>query len=130
MTLGVALVRRPTDADRDRGQKLLVEVSDVFMRRGHNLGELPMVNVHSAHEGLDVEIAMTPYRSCAPPSTILAREGHCWRWAHLRPVFWWRHCSIAGQSVTWSKNHDFFSGSGSSYVIGKAVITEDEDWDF
>jgi ribonucleoside-diphosphate reductase beta chain len=28
------------------------------------------------------------------------------------------------------KNHDFFSGSGSSYVIGKAVVTEDEDWDF
>jgi ribonucleoside-diphosphate reductase beta chain len=28
------------------------------------------------------------------------------------------------------ENHDFFSGSGSSYVIGKAVITEDEDWDF
>ena len=27
-------------------------------------------------------------------------------------------------------NHDFFSGSGSSYVIGKAVATEDEDWDF
>ena len=26
--------------------------------------------------------------------------------------------------------HDFFSGSGSSYVIGKAVVTEDEDWDF
>ena len=23
-----------------------------------------------------------------------------------------------------------FSGSGSSYVIGKAVVTEDEDWDF
>ena len=29
-----------------------------------------------------------------------------------------------------SENHDFFSGSGSSYVIGKAVSTEDEDWDF
>ncbi|MBM1816125.1 class 1b ribonucleoside-diphosphate reductase subunit beta [Pseudosulfitobacter pseudonitzschiae] len=29
-----------------------------------------------------------------------------------------------------SENHDFFSGSGSSYVIGKAVMTEDEDWDF
>jgi len=27
-------------------------------------------------------------------------------------------------------SHDFFSGSGSSYVIGKAVNTEDEDWDF
>jgi ribonucleoside-diphosphate reductase beta chain len=29
-----------------------------------------------------------------------------------------------------NENHDFFSGSGSSYVIGKAEITEDEDWDF
>ena len=27
-------------------------------------------------------------------------------------------------------NHDFFSGSGSSYVIDKAVNTEDEDWNF
>ena len=29
-----------------------------------------------------------------------------------------------------NENHDFFSGSGSSYVIGKAVATEDDDWDF
>jgi ribonucleoside-diphosphate reductase beta chain len=29
-----------------------------------------------------------------------------------------------------SENHDFFSGSGSSYVIGRAVATEDEDWVF
>lgn len=28
------------------------------------------------------------------------------------------------------ENHDFFSGSGSTYVIGKAVNTEDEDWEF
>jgi ribonucleotide reductase beta subunit family protein with ferritin-like domain len=28
------------------------------------------------------------------------------------------------------QNHDFFSGSGSSYVIGKAVVTEDEDSNF
>lgn len=28
------------------------------------------------------------------------------------------------------RNHDFFSGSGSSYVIGKAEATEDDDWDF
>ena len=27
-----------------------------------------------------------------------------------------------------NENHDFFSGSGSSYVIGKAVATDDEDW--
>jgi len=28
------------------------------------------------------------------------------------------------------ENHDFFSGSGSSYVIGKHEATEDDDWDF
>ena len=29
-----------------------------------------------------------------------------------------------------SENHDFFSGSGSSYVLGKAEATEDDDWKF
>ncbi|QUY62285.1 Ribonucleoside-diphosphate reductase subunit beta [Gulosibacter molinativorax] len=28
------------------------------------------------------------------------------------------------------ENHDFFSGSGSSCVIGVAENTHDEDWDF
>jgi ribonucleoside-diphosphate reductase beta chain len=28
------------------------------------------------------------------------------------------------------ENHDFFSGAGSSYVIGKAIDTQDEDWNF
>ena len=28
------------------------------------------------------------------------------------------------------ENHDFFSGSGSSYVIGKTQATEDDDWSF
>ncbi|AKE41174.1 ribonucleoside-diphosphate reductase subunit beta [Corynebacterium kutscheri] len=28
------------------------------------------------------------------------------------------------------ENHDFFSGSGSSYVIGRAEETSNEDWDF
>jgi class 3 adenylate cyclase len=50
MTLGVALVHRQTAAQRDRGQKLLAEVSEVFMRRGHNLGELPTINVYLARE--------------------------------------------------------------------------------
>jgi hypothetical protein len=50
LTLGVALVQRPTDAERDRGQTLLAEVSDVFLRRGHNLGDLPFVNVYVARE--------------------------------------------------------------------------------
>ena len=50
MTLGIALVHRQTDAERDRGQKLLAEVSDVFLRRGHNLCDLPLVNVYVARE--------------------------------------------------------------------------------
>jgi ribonucleoside-diphosphate reductase beta chain len=29
-----------------------------------------------------------------------------------------------------NETHDFFSGSGSSYVIGKSAKTEDEDWSF
>lgn len=29
-----------------------------------------------------------------------------------------------------NENHDFFSGSGSSYVVGKAEETEDDDWAF
>ena len=37
MTLGVALVHRQTAAERDRGQKLLAEVSDVLVRRGYDL---------------------------------------------------------------------------------------------
>jgi hypothetical protein len=50
MTLGVALVHCPTAAERDRGQKLLAEVSDVFLRRGNNLGDLPIVEVCLARE--------------------------------------------------------------------------------
>jgi AAA ATPase domain len=48
--LGLALVHRHTEAERDRGQKLLAEVSDVFLRRGHNLSELRLFNVYLARE--------------------------------------------------------------------------------
>jgi len=37
---------------------------------------------------------------------------------------------LAALSPNADENHDFFSGSGSSYVIGKAEETEDDDWDF
>ena len=37
---------------------------------------------------------------------------------------------LSALSPNADENHDFFSGSGSSYVIGKAENTEDEDWDF
>ena len=50
MTLGLALVHRQTDAERDRGQKLLAEVSDVFLRLEHNLYDRPIVEVYSARE--------------------------------------------------------------------------------
>jgi class 3 adenylate cyclase len=50
MTLGFALVHRHTAAERDRGQKLLAEVSEVFLHRVYALGELPLVNAYLARE--------------------------------------------------------------------------------
>lgn len=39
--------------------------------------------------------------------------------------------SITGRkAIPMSNYHDFFSGSGSSYVIGKAEHTVDDDLDF
>jgi hypothetical protein len=43
-------VHRQTAAERERGQKLLAEVSEVFLRREYLLGDLPIVNVYSARE--------------------------------------------------------------------------------
>ena len=37
---------------------------------------------------------------------------------------------LSSLSPNADENHDFFSGSGSSYVIGKAEDTTDDDWDF
>jgi len=50
LTLGRALVHRKSAAERDRGQKLLAEVSEVFLRQGHNLAQLSNVNVYMARE--------------------------------------------------------------------------------
>ena len=50
LTLGIALVHRHADAERDRGHKVLAEVSEVFRRRGHNLADLALVNVQLARE--------------------------------------------------------------------------------
>jgi hypothetical protein len=48
MTLGVALVHRPTAAERDRGQQLLAQVSQVLERR--ILCDLPGAEVYLARE--------------------------------------------------------------------------------
>lgn len=37
---------------------------------------------------------------------------------------------LAQMSPSSEENHDFFSGSGSSYIVGDVVETEDDDWDF
>ena len=37
---------------------------------------------------------------------------------------------ISSLSPSGDENHDFFSGSGSSYVIAKHEATEDSDWEF
>ncbi len=37
---------------------------------------------------------------------------------------------MAQLSARANENHDFFSGSGSSYIIGTTEETQDEDWDF
>jgi hypothetical protein len=50
LTLGLVLVHRHTDAERDRGHKLLAEVGELFVRRGYFLAELPIVNVYVARE--------------------------------------------------------------------------------
>jgi hypothetical protein len=50
MALGMALLQRHMAAECECGQKLLAEVSDVFVRREHNLAELPIVNVYLSRE--------------------------------------------------------------------------------
>jgi class 3 adenylate cyclase len=80
MTLGLALVHGPADAERDRGQKLLAEVSDVFLRQGYALGELPLVNVYLAHEWFrrgDRDEAVSLMRAAVDH---LFREGQLLEW--------------------------------------------------
>jgi len=80
LTLGLALVHRPTAAERDRGQKLLAEASEEFVRRGHNLCELPIVNVYLARERArhgDHDDAIPVMRAAADQ---LIREGQLVGW--------------------------------------------------
>jgi len=49
-TLGLALVHRHTVYERDRGQKLLVEVRDMCQRNRFSLGDLPLLEVYLARE--------------------------------------------------------------------------------
>lgn len=53
----------------------------------------------------------------------------------LEPMFDSEHTEIpayilSALDISGSESHDFFSGSGASYVVGKKESTDDEDWDW
>ncbi len=50
MTQGIALVHRGTNTERGRGQQVLTEVREVFVRQGFFLADIPMVEVYLARE--------------------------------------------------------------------------------
>jgi len=80
VTLGLALVHRPTASERDRGHKLLAEVSDVFLRLGYSLDELPLFNVYLARERArrgDRDDAIPLMRAAVDH---LARQGQLLAW--------------------------------------------------
>ncbi len=82
MTLGIALVHRDTAGERDRGNKLLTAISEVLLRRGHNLGDLPLVEVYSARESArrgDRDGAIPLMRAA---TDHLVREGQLLAWGH------------------------------------------------
>jgi hypothetical protein len=80
MTLGVALVHRHTDADRDRGHTLLAELSEVLLSGGYMLGDLPLIEVYAARERArrgDPDDAIPLMRATA---SHLFREGQLLLW--------------------------------------------------
>jgi hypothetical protein len=80
LALGHALVHRHTDAERDRGQKLLAELGDVFLRRRYLLCDLPLVNGYVARERArrgDRDDAVPLMRAAADH---LFREGRLLLW--------------------------------------------------
>ena len=80
MTLGLALVHRPTDAERDHGHKFLAEVSQEFVRRESLLCHLPIINVYLARETArrgDRDEAIPLMRAAV---NHLARQGQLLGW--------------------------------------------------
>jgi class 3 adenylate cyclase len=79
-TLGLALVHRETNAERDRGHKLLAEVSETLVRHGQHLCDRPIVEIHLARERArcgDRDDAIPLMRAAADH---LFREGRLLLW--------------------------------------------------
>ncbi|AGB26858.1 adenylate/guanylate cyclase family protein (plasmid) [Mycobacterium sp. JS623] len=80
-TLGLALMHRQDAADRERGQKLAAEVSEAFLTEGHNLCDLPGIQVFLAREkarGGDRDDALRLIRDAVD---LLFRDGQLLLWA-------------------------------------------------
>jgi hypothetical protein len=110
MTLGTALVHRPTAAERDRGQKILAEVSEAFLRRGHNLSELPIVDVYSARERArcgDRDDAIPLIRAAVDH---LFRDERLLAWGVPATGVLVETLLAAGPTVTWPKPRPRSSG--------------------
>jgi class 3 adenylate cyclase len=81
LTLGVSLLHRKTAPERDRGQQVLAELSDLLLRREHIMGELPLVNVYLARERArrgDLDGAIPLIRATTGHRFL---EGHLLAWA-------------------------------------------------
>jgi class 3 adenylate cyclase len=80
LNLGLALAHRRTDAERDRGQKLLVEVRDVFVSGGHFLCDIPFIDTYIARETArrgDRDQAITTMRT-AVDQLVSGGQLLCW----------------------------------------------------
>ena len=88
MTLGVAMVHRPTAADATADRSCWPR-SAMSSCTGDTCWTIYRSSTCIRHvRGLAVESATTPYRSCAPPPTICSVSGNCCSGAFPRRVFW------------------------------------------
>ncbi len=80
VTLGIALVHREAEPERDRGRQLLTDVRDVFLRDRHHLSDLPLVDAFLAREAArrgDLDRAIPPIRATVEH---LIRQGQLLAW--------------------------------------------------
>ena len=80
MVLGIALVHRESDTERERGEQVLIEVRDALALQGHNSVGAPVVKVYLAGERArrgDRDEAIPVIRAAADQ---LVREGRLLSW--------------------------------------------------